>query len=132
MKKLTAIIPVRQGSQRVKNKNFKEFAGKSLLEHKIDIVKKLPVDNIIVNTDSEYAIYLAKKNNINYHKREPYYASSECTNSEYHEYLAQVTEAENILITQVTAPLIELDTYIEAIDIFNNELEIEIIPSFYI
>ena len=120
MKKLTAIIPVRQGSQRVKNKNFKEFAGKSLLEHKIDIVKKLPVDNIIVNTDSEYAISIANKNNINYHKREPYYASSECTNSEYHEYLAQVTDAENILITQVTAPLISLDTYIEAIDIFNN------------
>jgi N-acylneuraminate cytidylyltransferase len=120
MKKLTAVIPVRQGSQRVKNKNFKEFAGKSLLEHKIDIVKKLPVNNIIVNTDSEYAISLAKKNNINYHKREPYYASSECTNSEYHQYLAQVTEAENILITQVTAPLISLDTYIEAIDIFNN------------
>ena len=120
MKKITAVIPVRQGSQRVKNKNFKEFAGKSLLEHKIDIVKKLPVDNIIVNTDSEYAISIANKNNINYHKREPYYASSECTNSEYHEYLAQVTDAENILITQVTAPLISLDTYIEAIDIFNN------------
>ena len=79
--------------KRVKNKNIKEFAGKSLLEHKIDIVKKLPVDNIIVNTDSEYAISIANKNNINYHKREPYYASSECTNSEYHEYLAQVTDA---------------------------------------
>jgi CMP-N-acetylneuraminic acid synthetase len=120
MKKITAVIPVRQGSQRVKNKNFKEFAGKSLLEHKIDIVKKLPVDNIIINTDSEYAISLAKENNVEYHRREPYYASSECTNSEYHEYLAKVTDSENILITQVTAPLISLDTYIEAIDIFSN------------
>ena len=69
MKKITAVIPVRQGSQRVKNKNFKEFAGKSLLEHKIDVIKKLPVEDIIVNTDSEYAISLAIKNNINYHKR---------------------------------------------------------------
>ena len=120
MKKITAVIPVRQGSQRVKNKNFKEFAGKSLLEHKIDIVKKLPINYIIINTYSEYSISLAEKNNGKYHIREPYYASSECTNSEYHEYLAQVTDAENILITQVTAPLISLDTYIEAIDIFNN------------
>ena len=64
MKKITAVIPVRQGSQRVKNKNFKEFAGKSLLEHKIDVIKKLPVEDIIVNTDSEYAISLAIKNNI--------------------------------------------------------------------
>lgn len=120
MNKLTAVIPVRQGSQRVKNKNFKPFAGKSLLEHKIETVKKLPVDDIIINTDSDYAIELAKKLNISYHKREPYYASSECTNSEYHEYLAKVTQAENILVTQVTSPLITVDTFIEAIDLYNN------------
>ena len=120
MKNITAVIPVRQGSQRVKNKNFREFAGKSLLEHKIDVIKKLPVNEIIINTDSEYAIELAKKCNIQYHRREPYYASSDCTNSEYHEYLAKVTDAENILVTQVTAPLITADTFIEAIDIYNN------------
>ena len=120
MKNITAVIPVRQGSQRVKNKNFREFAGKSLLEHKIDVVKKLPVNDIIINTDSEYAIELAKKCDIKYHRRESYYASSDCTNSEYHEYLAKVTDAENILITQVTAPLITVDTFIEAIDIYNN------------
>tara|TARA_R110000822_G_scaffold33212_4_gene94932 strand:+ start:472 stop:1119 length:648 start_codon:yes stop_codon:yes gene_type:complete len=120
MKNITAVIPVRQGSQRVKNKNFREFSGKSLLEHKIDVIKKLPLENIIINTDSEYAIELAKTHGIEYHKREPYYASSECTNSEYHEYLAKVTDAENILITQVTAPLITKDTFIEAIDIYNN------------
>ena len=119
MKNLTAVIPVRQGSQRVKNKNFREFAGKSLLEHKIDVVKNLPVNEIIINTDSEYAIELAKKNGIKYHKRESYYASSECTNSEYHEYLAKATDSENIIITQVTAPLVTLSTFIEAIAIFN-------------
>ncbi len=119
MKNLTAVIPVRQGSQRVKNKNFREFAGKSLLEHKIDVVKNLPVNEIIINTDSEYAIELAKKNGIKYHKREPYYASSKCTNSEYHEYLAKATDSENIIITQVTAPLVTLSTFIEAIAIFN-------------
>jgi N-acylneuraminate cytidylyltransferase len=119
VKNLTAVIPVRQGSQRVKNKNFREFAGKSLLEHKIEVVKNLPVDEIIINTDSEYAIELAKKNGIKYHKRESYYASSKCTNSEYHEYLAKVTESKNIIITQVTAPLVTLSTFIEAIAIFN-------------
>ena len=66
MKDLVAVIPVRQGSQRVKNKNFKPFAGKSLLEHKIEVIKKLPVNDIIINTDSEIAIEIAKKNSINY------------------------------------------------------------------
>ena len=120
MKKITAVIPVRQGSQRVKNKNFKRFAGKSLLEHKIDMVKKLPVDRIIVNTDSEYAISLAIKHGVEYHRRDPYYASSECTNSEHHEYLAKITPGEHILVAQVTAPLILESTYIEALDIYNN------------
>ena len=55
MKNLTAVIPVRQGSQRVKNKNFREFAGKSLLEYKIDVVKNLSVDEIIINTDKQEA-----------------------------------------------------------------------------
>ena len=120
MKKLVAVIPVRQGSQRVKNKNFREFSGSTLLEHKLEVVKKLPVDDIIINTDSEYAIELAKKLGVSYHRRDPYYASSQCTNSEYHEYLAKVTDAENILIAQVTAPLITFDTFIEALDIYNN------------
>lgn len=120
MKNLTAVIPIRQGSQRVKNKNFKPFAGKSLLEHKIDVVKKLPVEDIIINTDSEIAIDIAKKAGISYFKRESYYASSECTNSEYHEYLAKTTNSKDILVAQVTAPLIKLETYLEAIDLFYN------------
>ena len=38
--KLTAIIPVREGSQRVKNKNIKPFAGSTLLDIKIEILKR--------------------------------------------------------------------------------------------
>ena len=39
--KLTAIIPVREGSQRVKNKNIKPFAGSTLLDIKIEILKRV-------------------------------------------------------------------------------------------
>ena len=36
-KKITAVIPIRKGSQRVPDKNFKEFfEGKNLLELKIE------------------------------------------------------------------------------------------------
>lgn len=120
MKKITAVIPVRQGSERIKNKNFKPFADKNLLEYKIEMVKSLPVDNIIINTDSEYAIEIARKNGVEYHRREPYYASSVCTNSEYHMHIAKVTNADHILVAPVTAPLIQFQTYIEAIDLYNN------------
>ncbi len=118
MKKLVAVVPMRVGSERVKHKNFRDFAEKSLFEYKLEVVKKLPVDEIIINTDSDYAIEKAKEMGLSYHKREPYYASSKCTNSEYHSYLANKTEAENIIIVQVTAPLIQEDTYIRAINEF--------------
>jgi CMP-N,N'-diacetyllegionaminic acid synthase len=119
MKQITAVIPVRQGSERIKNKNFKPFAGKTLLEHKIETIMQLPVHNIIVNTDSEYAIEVAKHYGLDYHKREAYYASSACTNSEYHVHLAQVTNSEHMLVAPVTSPLIQFQTYIEAMDLYN-------------
>ena len=47
--KLTAIIPVREGSQRVKNKNIKPFAGSTLLDIKIEILKRVVgLDEIVV------------------------------------------------------------------------------------
>lgn len=118
MKKLVAVIPVRAGSQRVKDKNIKPFAGKSLLEHKLELVKQLPVDDIIINTDSEEAIKIAEKEGVSYHRREPYYASSKCSNSEFHHYLAKVTDSKDILIAQVTAPLISKESYENAIKAF--------------
>ena len=37
-KKIVAVIPVRAGSQRVKNKNFRPFNKKNLLIYKIEAV----------------------------------------------------------------------------------------------
>ena len=35
--KITAIVPVRKGSQKIKNKNLKKFAGKNFSEFKEDL-----------------------------------------------------------------------------------------------
>ena len=40
-KKIVAIVPVRKGSKRIKNKNFKKFAKSNLLEIKIRALKKM-------------------------------------------------------------------------------------------
>ena len=69
MKKLVAVVPIRKGSQRVKNKNLREFSGKNLLIHKINLLKELSgIDDIIVNTDSDDAISISKKLNVNFLK----------------------------------------------------------------
>ena len=72
IKNLVAVVPVREGSQRVKNKNFKPFGGKNLLIHKIETLKKVKnLDEIVINTDSEEAIDVAKNFKISYKKRVP-------------------------------------------------------------
>ena len=82
MNNLVAVIPVRKGSQRVNNKNFKPFANENLLIKKIKILKKIKsLDKIIINTDSDKAIKIAKSYNLDFHKREDYFASARCPNS---------------------------------------------------
>ena len=62
-KKIVAIVPVRKGSKRIKNKNFKKFANSNLLEIKLKSLKKVNlIDQIIVSTDSPIAIKIAIKN----------------------------------------------------------------------
>lgn len=120
-KTITALVPVRKGSQRVKNKNFKEFAGSNLLELKLKTLKEIKtIDKIIVSTDSEIAIDIAKKHNVDYHVREEYFASSECSNSEFFENLAQCCEGDFLMYTPVTAPLIKPQTYYDFINRFSN------------
>ena len=124
MNKLIAIIPIRKGSQRVKHKNFKPFGGKNLLIHKIEILKKLDfIDEIIVNTDSDKAISIAKKLGVKYFKRDAYFASSQCVNSEFWKNVADNTKSEFIMFTNCTSPLIKLSTYKDIISLSKKFIE---------
>ena len=110
-KKIVAILPVRKGSKRIKNKNFKNFAQSNLFEIKLKSLKRVAlIDEIIVSTDSETAIEIAKKHKIQYHRREKYFASSKCTNSEFFENLAKSIEGDFLMYTPCTAPLIKSTT----------------------
>ena len=112
MNKFVAVIPVRKGSQRVKHKSFRPFGGSSLLVHKIKMLKKLDfLDEIIVNTDSDKAISIAKKLDVKYFKRDAYFASSRCINSDFWKNVADNTKSEFIMFTNCTSPLIQLNTY---------------------
>ena len=123
-KTITAIVPVRKGSQRVKNKNLRPFGNTTLLDLKLQTLLQIKtLDNIIVSTDSEQAIEIAKSYNIPTHKRDPYYASSNCTNSEFFENLGQSIEGDYLMYTPVTAPLIKPETYYDFINRFFNVLD---------
>ena len=65
---IVALIPVREGSQRVKGKNFIPFSeGKSLLEIKINALKEADCfDHIYVSSDSTRAHDLAEENGVEF------------------------------------------------------------------
>ena len=111
--KITAIIGVRKGSKRLKNKNIKKFHNTNLLELKIKTLLNCKnIDNILVTSDCDKMLEVAGKYDIITHKREDYYASDECPTSEYFKYLGKLSPTYNILFTCVTSPFVQsLDYY---------------------
>ena len=115
----TAIIPVRKGSERVVNKNIRPFGDSSLLELKISTLKKIDdMGDIVVNSDCDTMLGIAKDMGVSTHKREGYYASSKVNNSEYFEHVASNTNSEYIMYAPVTCPFIKVETYNDAIETF--------------
>ena len=71
------MLPVRKGSVRVKHKNIKPFGDTSLLELKINTLKKVStIDEIIVNSDCDNMLGIAKEMGVSTYKRDEYYARS--------------------------------------------------------
>jgi CMP-N-acetylneuraminic acid synthetase len=123
-KRITAIVPVRQGSQKIKNKNFKKFAGKNLLRIKLEVLKKIDIiDNIVVNSDSDEALSIASEYGVNEFRREGYFASSECNNSDFFNNLAESTDSDFIMYSPCNTPLILEETYYDFISRFRNGLD---------
>ena len=117
--KLTAVIPVRKGSQRVKNKNLKPFADSTLLDIKIETLKKvIGLDEIVVSSDSQEMLDIARKHNVTAHKREDYYASSEVNNSDFMVNLTTAVDSEYIMYSPCTSPLLSNETISECISKF--------------
>lgn len=126
--KITAVIPVRKGSQRVKDKNLRPFAGTTLLEIKIQTLLQVPeIDEIVVNTNSEAAIELVEleysNTKVTYHRREEYYASSECTGSEFFKHLGEVTDTDVFVYAPCTSPFVKPETISKCINQFMDNPE---------
>lgn len=114
---LVAVIPAKQESVRVENKNFRNFyKGKNLLEIKIGQLKKVKLINqIVVSSDSLRAEKIAKKYDVKFHKREKYYTSSTCSGSKFYENLAKSIDCKYLFYAPCTSPMIKPKTYTDFI-----------------
>ncbi len=122
---ITAVIPVREGSRRLKNKNIAPFAGTNLLINKINQLKQVErIDNIVVSSDSELMLRMAESQGATIHRRAPEFCDEKTKT--FGEVVAHVCEnvpGEDIIWATCTAPLVFPKHYKEAIDLYYKALE---------
>src|SRR5690606_20533728 len=123
---LSAIIPLKKHSIRVPNKNFRKFANTTLLDIKINNLLSLKlIDNIIINSESDEVLDFVKNryksNKIELVKRDEYYASSECSGSEFFKNIAENAKSEILIYSPITSPFLSNDTLVKAINIYLKE-----------
>ncbi|MAG12558.1 cytidylyltransferase [bacterium] len=110
-KKIKALIPVRSGSVRVLNKNIRPFAGSSLLELKVKQLLKIPsLDGVVVNSNSDEMLDVARGLGVETIKREEKYATSEVSMNDVYENMAENMDCDFILYINCTNPLIRTKT----------------------
>ena len=118
MKKVTALVPIRANSQRIKDKGIRPFADSTLLDNKISSLLKTKVNNIVVSSDCEKILDRARSYGVKIHKREKYYASSECSGSDFFKNLAETVEGDYFLYSPPTSPFVKPETIDKAIKMF--------------
>ena len=122
---ITAVVAVRDGSQRCKNKNNRPFGDTNLLEMKLNLLKKVSnLDEIIVNSESEEMLQVGLDHGVKIHRRDPYYASSEINNSQMHGHMADTTKTDVVFLAPVCSPFVSVESHEKAIDYyFQNDLD---------
>jgi N-acylneuraminate cytidylyltransferase len=122
---ITAIIPVREGSRRLKNKNIAPFAGTNLLINKIEQLKKVPeIDTIVVSSDSDLMLQMAQSQGVMIHKRAPEFCDEKTkTFGEVVEHVCSNVPGDHIVWATCTAPLVFPKHYSEAISIYYDALK---------
>jgi CMP-N-acetylneuraminic acid synthetase len=118
MKTITAIVPVRQGSRRLKNKNVAPFAGTNLLSFKLEQLKKVPrITRIVVSSDSDLMLEFGRRAGVDTHKRAPEYCDEQTKSfGEVVRHISESVDGEHILWATCTSPLVFPAHYDQGID----------------
>lgn len=118
---VTCFLPCRKGSERIKDKNIREFAGykNGLIEIKLKQLEQVEViDNIILSTNDDSIIEFAENLNIKkltIHKRAEDLCTSDTSTDDLISFVKDLISDGHVLWTHVTSPFINADLYSEII-----------------
>jgi CMP-N-acetylneuraminic acid synthetase len=125
---ISVFLPMRKGSQRVKNKNIRDFSGVvgGLTYIKLSqLLEVKEITTIIVSTDDEKVKEIAKSFNSNkivIDDRPSNLASSNTSTDDLIKYVPSIINKGAVLWTHVTSPFIDSSAYSQAIKCYFNNL----------
>ena len=116
MKNLIAVIPARKIDSLLADKNILPIGNTNLLTNKIKQLKSVSqIDEIIVSSDCEEYLEIAKSNDVSIDYRPKYLSNIDSNFGELIYYLASKIECRHILWAPTITPLICREDYSDAI-----------------
>ncbi|MDS3859248.1 acylneuraminate cytidylyltransferase family protein [Thermosynechococcaceae cyanobacterium BACA0444] len=126
---VTCFLPCRQGSERIKNKNIKPFAGfnHGLIEIKINQLANVDlIDTIVLSTNDNTIIEFAKTLSLEklvIDKRDDSLCASQTRTDDLIHYVSKIIDQGHILWTHVTSPFLTSKSYVEIIKLYFKSLD---------
>lgn len=126
--KISIYIPTRKGSERVKNKNTRTFAGieGGILRLKLEQVLKVEgIDEIILSTNDPISIEIANRigsDKIRVIERPEHLCLSSTLIEDLINYIPTVIDNEHIFWINVTSPFVDTEDYQRALDVYWKEV----------
>lgn len=118
---IKALIAVRNGSERVVNKNVRPFCNSSLLELKIqNLLEVGSLDGVVVSSNDDDMLKRSEALGAEVRKRGDYFATSTVKMSEVYRNMAENIDCDHVLYANVTSPLVKPETYARVIDEYFN------------
>lgn len=100
---IVALIPARNGSKRVPNKNFRELAGKPLYQWSIDLARSCGVFRSVVLSTDECGVR-TETPDVNVHFRKPEHATDDAHDFLWVNDVMQQIDADIFCILRPTSP----------------------------
>jgi CMP-N-acetylneuraminic acid synthetase len=120
---ITAVIPAKANSSRLPNKNILPFGESNLLIHKIRQIKSLNcVDRIIVSTDSDLMLEMAKIEGIEAIRRPTEFADESRPLADFFDYICDIVKEGDLLWACCTSPCVKNKTYEKALEMYKRKL----------
>ncbi|MCL1843336.1 MAG: acylneuraminate cytidylyltransferase family protein [Defluviitaleaceae bacterium] len=118
--KVKALVAARSGSERVKNKNMRNFYGRTILEYKLEQLKRIDVfDGVVLNSDDDEMLELGKKLGCETVKRDGAFASSSVSMNDVYANMAENFPGDIVVYCNATSPLISDQSIIHAVELYH-------------